>query len=242
MATFVFPWSLGISDAKKKPAQPLPNINEVLEDDVKRAVAITRLFYAYRGWSMSQIYKLCGYQGRANREMLAGLWSKDEKVRPIGQEKAQRFYDALIKEVTLPERLALEAWEASGMFLTQDFEDQTFDISATAEPEKRHFVWLDGYVYLFSDGNGNFKIGYSNDPERRLKELLGKTIIPYDFHEVHRFKCESMVEAERRLHEKFAEKRHKGEWFTLTDDDVAWLCSIKCYTQEFGFEEVEPKS
>lgn len=84
-----------------------------------------------------------------------------------------------------------------------------------------------GYVYLISSTDGHYKIGRSTDPSRRLKELKPGTILPIDFVLEHQIETNDMSALERRLHIQYADKRHKGEWYRLTEDDVQAIKSLK---------------
>ncbi len=68
-------------------------------------------------------------------------------------------------------------------------------------------------LYVVRAGD-RYKIGCSSDPDRRAKELGGALLdwvpIPFGFDLI-----------ERRVHQHFAAKRIQGEWFALTESDVA---------------------
>jgi hypothetical protein len=72
------------------------------------------------------------------------------------------------------------------------------------------------FVYLMEDlRNGLFKIGQSQTPEKREKTLQSE--VP----EVSlRFYMPAHDTAEQELHEKFLEKRVRGEWFELMPQDI----------------------
>ena len=77
-------------------------------------------------------------------------------------------------------------------------------------------------IYL-ARSQGYYKIGFSNDPLKRLAELqVGNPssielvgTIPGTFLE------------ERRLHTLFKGKRIRGEWFALSDEDVQSILSYR---------------
>lgn len=74
------------------------------------------------------------------------------------------------------------------------------------------------YTYLLKS-KGEYKIGKSVDPEKRLRQLqTGNTdvrLIAYG---------EGMTE--KALHNKFAERRTKGEWFKLKVGDVETIIRL----------------
>jgi hypothetical protein len=73
-----------------------------------------------------------------------------------------------------------------------------------------------GYVYLIKAQGSNpsrFKIGRTNNVERRLKEIA--TCGPYPLKIVDYFHTNNCVSAEKQLHEKMGQYRVWGEWFLL---------------------------
>lgn len=82
---------------------------------------------------------------------------------------------------------------------------------------------VDGFIYVFKCGP-HYKIGFSKDPAKRRKQLA--TGSPLRVELVHRFWTPFCRQIERRLHRKFKEKRGSGEWFTLSEADVAHIKTI----------------
>ncbi len=78
------------------------------------------------------------------------------------------------------------------------------------------------FVYLMEDlRNGHFKIGRSATPGKRERTLQSE--VPQI---VLRFSIPANVDHERELHERFDDKRQRGEWFALSPDDLLWLMSF----------------
>jgi hypothetical protein len=75
-----------------------------------------------------------------------------------------------------------------------------------------------GFVYLLRADNGLYKIGRSEDPEGRL---AGLGVLPLPVVLLHRIASNDMVWLERRLHRLFSEFRVRGEWFALSESQVA---------------------
>lgn len=74
-----------------------------------------------------------------------------------------------------------------------------------------------GYVYLIKFGEF-FKIGRSNDFDRRLREI--KTKLPEEGDLVHVMETDDPEGIEAYWHNRFKDKRARGEWFKLLNDDV----------------------
>jgi hypothetical protein len=94
-----------------------------------------------------------------------------------------------------------------------------------------------GFIYLIRSGP-HYKIGMSKDPRRRFRQIAFGTsrelAIIYttdslsgEAELVHTIRTDDMPAAERQLHERFADKRIKGEWFGLSRKDVNWLLEQK---------------
>jgi len=81
---------------------------------------------------------------------------------------------------------------------------------------------MDTWIYLIKDNRtGYYKIGKSNDPQKRLRKLKQQPTLlplPHDFELVHAWEEEATKEFE--LHARYANKRVRGEWFCLSRWDV----------------------
>lgn len=82
-----------------------------------------------------------------------------------------------------------------------------------------------GYVYLLQSSIGYYKIGYTSNPTTRAATFAVK--LPFDVEFMHFIKTNHMRRAEKQLHDKYAERRVNGEWFTLTEADIAEIKAIE---------------
>lgn len=82
-----------------------------------------------------------------------------------------------------------------------------------------------GYVYLIKADNGMYKIGKTQNLNRRIFEFGVK--IPMRTELLHSFESDDYTAAEDALHRKYAEFRDHGEWFALTESCVSEICAIK---------------
>lgn len=82
-----------------------------------------------------------------------------------------------------------------------------------------------GWIYLMHQTSTNFyKIGFTINPTIREKTLMAESIDT-------RFILikEGTLTDEKNLHKKFQDKRIRGEWFALTENDINYFKSIEFY-------------
>jgi predicted GIY-YIG superfamily endonuclease len=77
-----------------------------------------------------------------------------------------------------------------------------------------------GFIYIAQGTNDQYKIGLSNNPEKRMKEY---TKLPFETKLVLLIRTHDMVWLEKVLHERFANQRIRGEWFLLKKCDLKWV-------------------
>jgi len=80
----------------------------------------------------------------------------------------------------------------------------------------------DGVVYLLKAGPF-FKIGKAQAFDKRYRNI--KLALPYPTEVVHHISCADITHVERYWHKRFASRRQNGEWFVLTDEEVAEFTS-----------------
>src|SRR5258708_11586847 len=90
-----------------------------------------------------------------------------------------------------------------------------FSIGGESSPKIR------GSVYLFSivEMPGYYKIGISTNVRQRLQAY--NSAFPFTFCLKYSLTCENYKGLEHVLHLHFKDKRVKGEWFFLSETDVA---------------------
>jgi hypothetical protein len=80
-----------------------------------------------------------------------------------------------------------------------------------------------GYVYLIWSQYG-YKIGKAVNVKSRTK--LFEVKLPFPIRVEHYARFSDYTQAERSLHLHFHEKRMEGEWFALSEEDVAFIKTL----------------
>lgn len=82
-----------------------------------------------------------------------------------------------------------------------------------------------GFVYLLQSPTGLYKIGKTADINNRLRTFNVK--LPFEVEYRHIIRTSDRHALESELHLKYHHRRVNGEWFDLTDSDVAEICAIQ---------------
>lgn len=86
-----------------------------------------------------------------------------------------------------------------------------------------------GYVYILRSAHG-CKIGKAKVLAERISALTIQ--LPFPVELIHSIESDDASAAEARLHSSFAEQRINGEWFDLSEEQIAWLRTIEFITME----------
>jgi hypothetical protein len=86
-------------------------------------------------------------------------------------------------------------------------------------------------IYFISTGK-HLKIGFSDNPEARLRELQTGNPLRLSL----RVTMPGCYKTETGLHELFAHLRCAGEWFKYTDELRWFLCAIRDHKEEINIK------
>ena len=75
-----------------------------------------------------------------------------------------------------------------------------------------------GYVYIITSEIGLTKIGKTEDVKKRLSQIDGASPCKVDLYHCQFVK--NSKEVESILHKRFRDKRVKGEWFNLDNEEI----------------------
>lgn len=112
-------------------------------------------------------------------------------------------------------------------------EPPTRNINPPYEMEPPH----PGFIYFLRADNGLYKIGKTKVLDRRIKQLGIK--LPYKLELIHAVGTDEMHYIEKDYHRRYAQKRIRGEWFALTDEDIVQIKNTK-YIFTGGISEGAP--
>lgn len=143
------------------------------------------------------------------------LISIQQKLDEIFQEHTKETLTAAIEQAIEDQRRAAQLRREESEFLRYQQKKQP-------KPSKR------GYVYLMHDNSlGYCKIGFSSNPSYREQTLQAqKPTVELVY------AWEGSLQDEKKLHERFSDKRIRGEWFDLKADDIEEIRSF------FGTEAI----
>lgn len=83
---------------------------------------------------------------------------------------------------------------------------------------------LPEFVYAIKSISTNFvKIGYSKDPQKRLADLSTASPTPLELIAI----IPGSMSDEKALHNRFADYRANGEWFSLDGPVLQWVLSLR---------------
>ena len=142
-----------------------------------------------------------------------------------------------------PEKLEIAVTSASGSgqwyFYAIDLSGNKVldcsDLVETEEEAKRlAAVWYDAHqqlrwkeqmqgpgVYFVKSVSGHTKIGRSRNIADRIKTFGVK--LPFEVKIFHFISTSRCIELEKYFHSRYRDNRINGEWFELSDDELAWI-------------------
>lgn len=150
-------------------------------------------------------------------------------VTPRRQQATKTLHLCKACSLTLGASMDADAWKPILAFSKALPEHS--EALATAAGRRRRLPWppnereRPGFVYVVKADNGVFKIGFTRNINRRMYGL--RCVSPMPLTLITEIALKDCVAAEAWLHDRFRDKRSHGEWFTLSDEDVAFIARLK---------------
>jgi len=108
----------------------------------------------------------------------------------------------------------------------KEFREEGYNICITTTSKKIETKPKKGYIYFAKRGKYT-KIGLTTkNPIKRIKQLNNDKY-PDATVLLHAFKTNDTIRVENSFHKEFENKRVKGEWFKLTEEDIEEIKKIK---------------
>lgn len=107
--------------------------------------------------------------------------------------------------------------------ILNEFGDEVVDDEFIVSPWLGEKEECTSGVYVVRCGE-YYKIGSSVDINRRLNDF--RISNPYDIELVIAIVSDFGIELESQLQNHFKNKKHRGEWYKLTDDDLLEICGL----------------
>lgn len=82
-----------------------------------------------------------------------------------------------------------------------------------------------GYIYILKATNGLYKIGKTQNLNNRIKTIRTASPVKIEVYRV--FQSTEYSKIELHLHSLFSDFREIGEWFRLTDEELATIDEIQ---------------
>jgi len=88
-------------------------------------------------------------------------------------------------------------------------------------------------IYIITNGE-HYKIGYSNNPSKRCRQLQTGSSAKLVLYGV----TDGTIADEEALHKKFQLQRVRGEWFNLSMEDIEYILSFEAPTPYQPFKNI----
>ena len=155
--------------------------------------------------------------GAHRAEGYPGLCVSDNAGHVLTLAEINELYEKHLEFLSFVSEETVEGWNDDA-WLRNNWKPEP---RRRKKPKPPH-VAKPGYVYLMACSSGYYKIGRSNNPEKRLKALthsaLGLKLV------ASKLVDDASVE-EKSLHERFKDVRAGGEWFAITLEQANALVS-----------------
>lgn len=152
-------------------------------------------------------------------------WETSIFKQNSGRDKVRRILNELIKAGYLDKREPIRDPATKQIVAYTPYKVYEFvETDNDAKPNKKP-ASSKGFIYLIQGADSLYKIGKSKEPKKRISRLEVK--LPFDIQVEHLIPSNSYHEAEIHLHERYAHRRIRGEWFDLSTSEVNEIKEIQ---------------
>jgi len=141
---------------------------------------------------------------------VVGLFLRDQKTIEAIRAKDPIILDMFCDMLSEIDKISSSIYSGLGSMDTE-----------LPDEDRKSMPPKSGYIYVLRADNGLYKIGRSVNIDGRIKRL--ETVLPYELEFVCAIEAEDYITTEERLHQVFADKCVKGEWFELAKADIEYL-------------------
>ena len=140
-------------------------------------------------------------------------------IRQLYRDKKHTFQEEMVRNLCFEEVLGAlmgaedyinSMEEASKYWVRRDMRDRDKKLRNVGS----------GFVYIMKYLD-KYKVGCSDNPERRLNELNKTSVImPYQIELIKKYWCEDMYKTEKALHDLLDHRKCNGEWYDLNEEEL----------------------
>ena len=161
---------------------------------------------------LTAIIAACRHYNKIPTQAELKIYRRTEPAIPSSRAISNHFQSRAGLLAALAKRVSEdESYSDIAVMLPSDVQETPKKLPSSAKNP-------DGFVYLIKSGDF-YKIGRSDDLERRVKEI--RTALPDKASLAHTIRTDDPPGIESYWHRRFEEKRANGEWFKLSPHDVA---------------------
>jgi hypothetical protein len=161
---------------------------------------------------LTGVIAACRHYGRLPTKAEIEIYRKSEPTIPTTQAIKRHFGTRSELVAALQSRASQD--DSYGDIVAMSPSDENSTRATFPAPKNVP----DGFVYLIKSGDF-YKIGRSDDLERRVKEI--RIALPDRASLVHSIRTDDPAGIEAYWHQRFKDKRANGEWFKLPSRDIA---------------------
>lgn len=141
----------------------------------------------------------------------------ETRFKPLNPDRKSAEYAAVLTTIAASETM-MNVWSDIRSQLPPHIPEPRKISFKQPEPPKGDHA---GYVYLVQSVTGAYKIGRTRNPRDRMRTF--GVLLPFEVEYLCLITTTRMIDLERELHRRFADKRLQGEWFALGADDIEYI-------------------